>query len=134
MNRQSPVSLLIHVGRIIRGRMDTSLPLPYGQCEVLRFAAEADEPSMRDVATHFNIAAPSATAVVEHLVREGYVTRTGNKKDRRVVRLMLTTRGVTLSRRILKTRERVLKDVLSVLNKEDVSDLQRVLGKIVSSA
>jgi len=132
-NTQSPEALLMSVGRMIRGKMGKTLPLPFSQCEVLRFVAEKETPTMRDVATRFAISAPSATALVEFLVDKGLLKRhTG--KDRRQIKLSLTPKGRSAHAVIQKKREKVIARVLSVLPKKDIADLKRILISIINQS
>ena len=124
----------MEVGRIIRGRMEKALPLPFGQCETLRFVGEAKEPSMQELARHFKIAAPSATSLVNELVRGGYVARSGNTRDRREVRLSLTRKGKQTLVSVVERRKKVLGTLLVSLAVRDHRDLNRILNKILTDA
>ena len=125
------ISLLLQTGRLIRGKMEHALPLPFSQCEVLRLIAEQERPRMRDIAKHFKITAPSATSLVNELVRGGYIKRVSNHNDRRQVRLSLTHRGKKTLQGIVEKRLEVLQSVFLPLTKRDRNDLNTILEKIL---
>ena len=119
------------VGRLIKGRMQEALPLSYGQCEVLRFVSEQGSPTMRDIAAHFRVAAPSATSFINELVRHGHIKRVTDPRDRRIVCVALTKKGVAQLRTIEDRRAKVLENVLSSLSKRDREELNRILATII---
>jgi DNA-binding MarR family transcriptional regulator len=125
------VGLFFEAGRIIRRGLDRDkAPLSHTQMEATRFVYERRTPSMRDLAVHLHIAAPSATSVVQELVAAGYARRASDPKDRRQVRLAITDKGVSALERTTLRRKAVLKKVLSHLSPRDHQDLQRILLKI----
>ena len=121
------------VGILIKGRMQAMLPLPFSQCQTLSFIADKEKPSMQDVARHFKITAPSATFLVEELARSGLITRHANSKDRRKVEVMLTQKGKTVFKKIIKVREKVLHRMFQTLTESDRADLNRILKKITAT-
>ena len=105
--------------------------MPFSQCEMLAFISEERSPTMRDIATHFKITAPSATSLVEELERGGYITRIRDKSDRRAVRVAITLAGKRTASLIAKKRKEVLGGVISGLSENDKKDLNRILSHIV---
>jgi len=128
------VSLLLDVGRIIRTRMERELPLSFSQCETLRLLEQGKNTTMHAIAAHFKIAAPSATAIVNELVRAHLVARAENAKDRREVLLHLTRNGKKLLHSVETKRKKVVAGVLSILPERDKKQLDAILGKILSGA
>ena len=127
------LSLMLEMGRLMRSRMVGVMPLPSAQCETLWLISERERPSMRDIARHFKISAPSATSLASELARGGYLVRTSDAKDRRQVRLILTPKGRKTLRGVMERRKKVLESVLSVLSARDRADLARILSNIVSA-
>jgi DNA-binding MarR family transcriptional regulator len=125
------ISSLLSVGKIIRGRIERELPLAFSQCETLRFLEEGKSLTMRAIAAQCKIAAPSATAIVNELVRAGLVARGENTKDRREVLLHLTEEGKKMLRAVETNRKRIVSEVLSVLSEDDRKKLDAILGKII---
>lgn len=127
------LSLFAQLGRAIRVRMARVCPLPLAQCEILAFVAEHQSPTMRDIAKHFAITAPSATSLVEGLVREHMLTRTQDRQDRRAVRVTLTPKGKRTATTLAKRKLAVLGSLITKLNANERGDLERILRRITSN-
>lgn len=128
------ISLFLEAGRLIRSRMDRSMPLPFAQCELLRLVSEKDSPTMRDIARYFKIAAPSATSLVDELVRAGQLQRVRDAHDRRQVRVALTRKGREALKEVTARRKKVLAGIIAPLSIKDRGDFDRILSKILASA
>jgi DNA-binding MarR family transcriptional regulator len=122
------------VGLLIKSRMQSALPLPLAQCQALWFVAERKRPGMQDVAKYFKITAPSATFLIDELVRGGYLARRANTGDRRKVELALTPKGKKEFKTLLVKRKKVLDGVFKPLSAADRTDLDRILKKIIADA
>jgi len=128
------VGLFMEAGRLVRRRIETAhAPLSFTQCEALRHVAEGGEMTMHELAQALGIAAPSATALVSELVREQYLRRAGNPRDRRQVLLVPTMHGQRAVATTLKSRTRVLEQLLCGLSGRDHRDLQRIFTKMTDS-
>jgi len=120
------------LGRAIRARMSRICPLPFSQCELVGFVSEHDSPTMRDIARHFNITAPSATSLVEVLVREKMIVREQDARDRRTVRVRLTPAGKRTAALLSKRKAKVLGGIIRKLEPHERHDLERILRHITS--
>ena len=69
-------------------------------------------PTMRELSLTLQILTASATLVVDRLVTEGYLLRTRDPVDRRVVRVSLTPMAVTFVEAHLERRTAVIKKAL----------------------
>ncbi len=125
--------LFLQMGRALRARMELTMPLPFAQCEILAFVSSERSPTMHDIARHFNITAPSATSLVEGLVRSSYLKRVRDARDRRAVRVILTAVGKRAATAVAKSRKAVLQSVISGLSQSDRRDLERILNNIVAN-
>jgi DNA-binding MarR family transcriptional regulator len=100
------ISLMFNLGRSINkqyfeeNRKEGKLSIL--QVETLRYIREEKEVLMKDLAKHLFIAPPSATSLVDDLVKAKLLGRVGNKQDRRTTATYLTAKG-----------KRTLKDVLN---------------------
>lgn len=87
------------------------------------------------VAAHEKIAAPTASRIVEGLVRDGLLTRKVGSGDRRSVRLEVTDKGMAAIEIACAAREKALAEALDGLTEDEqralkavVPGLNRVLG------
>lgn len=130
----STVALFTEVGMLIKSRMQSALALPFSQYQTLWFVAERESPSMQDVAKYFKIQAPSATFLVDELVRAGELERKANPKDRRRVELRLTAQGKRTFKVIRAKRNKILSSIFGSLPESDRNELNRILEKIIKNA
>lgn len=127
-------SLFTEVGLRIKSRLQEAVAMPFSQCQTLWFVAQHKSPNMQDVARHFKIRAPSATFLVEELVRGGYVVRHANLKDRRKVELTLTAKGKRAFKTFETKRNAILSKLFGSLETQDRKELNRMLRKMIESS
>lgn len=101
--------------------------------EVLKFVAEAGDPTMKNLATHLGITAPSASALVESLVTKGLLSRIASPRDRRTVRISLTAKAARLLASIHKRKISIFTNLLKNLNPLEKKQLASLLAKCVRS-
>jgi DNA-binding MarR family transcriptional regulator len=127
------ISLVFTTGRLMRekneGRhkMDPNTVL---QMETLRYVEDKGVPAMKDVARYLSIAPPSATSLIEHLVKTGLLQRIDDEKDRRITRLSITPRGHAA---LIRSRAQVhehMKKILGRLDSNERSHLIHILEKL----
>src|ERR1700722_15203592 len=94
-NFQELTSLFFEMRQTIRANLPDGQadPNAWMRCETLRFIAERDHPTMRQIAKHLRVTAPSATSLVRKLFSLGWIERKASGSDKRVVHVSLTARG-----------------------------------------
>ena len=103
------------------------------QIQTLLFLHEHPSTQMRDIATCFSIEMPTATNLINKLVREDLVSRQQDKEDRRLVRIMLTGKGKKLLERVMKERNKKLSHLLSYLSSKDKDNLLRIISLLTDT-
>jgi len=101
--------------------------------EVLMYVMHRGEVTMKDIASLLHITPPSASSLVDILVKKKLVTRIESKTDRRTVHVVLNKEAHKLISSIHKKKIVVFKKMLSKLNKEDQCDLTRILNKCITN-
>ena len=89
--------------------------------------------TMGEVSTALSAPLSRATRTADWLVARGFVERTPDKEDRRIVRVSLTPNGLTLHRLIEETIRRRVMELLAVLSVGERDDLFRLIGKVVNT-
>lgn len=89
--------------------------------------------TMGDIADELNITLPSATSLVERLVKGGYVERVQDPQDKRVVKIVLTEKGKTILKKGLEDKIEKTRFMLSKLTEEERLTMLSLLEKILSS-
>lgn len=129
------VSQLFATGRIIqehtksRNKID---PFSHLQLETLRYVAEKDNPSMKEIASYLCVTSPSATSIINWLVKAGQLKRIYDAKDRRIVRLNITAEGKIVLGRCFKKILGRMQEVLKNLNEKEINDFIKILEKLSS--
>jgi DNA-binding MarR family transcriptional regulator len=98
--------------------------------EALSFVAAAERPTMKDLAKHFRIAAPSATSLVEHLVKAKQLARSPDARDHRQVRLVLTPRGRRDLEHCLVAKRAQWRSLLKKLSARERSQFASIFKKL----
>ena len=89
--------------------------------------------TMGDIANELNITLPSATSLIERLVKGEYVKRVHNPHDKRVVQIELTEKGKELLKKGLENKVEKMKFMLSKLTEEERNMILSLLEKILIS-
>lgn len=128
------ISLMFVMGRFMREKMHKTISKGnFGSMlhfETLRYIKDEGRPLMRDVARHFRITPPAATLLIDGLVKEKFLTRIVDAKDRRAVRIALTPRGKQMLARGIMNRVKELKKIFSSLSPGERTQLAAILRKI----
>jgi DNA-binding MarR family transcriptional regulator len=82
---------------------------------------------MKDIAEHFSIEMPTATSLLNKLARLHLVTRTIDKKDRRVVRVSLSKKGEQVLEEALRMKTQRIEQILAHLSDEQQKNLYTIL-------
>ena len=77
------------------------------------------------------VSAPTITGVIDRLVRSGYLMRTHDREDRRVVNVELTSKGKGLVKYILSEVNKMWRRRLIHLSTEERESFLRILKRIV---
>ena len=128
--------LMFEMGRLLKHQfsVDGYGPSSYVQLETLRFVAEKGEPDMREIAQYLRIAAPSATALADSLVKEGLLTRAEDPVDRRRVRLAVSAKGARLLRDTDERRAAAFARVVAPLSAGDRAEFARIIRVIITKS
>lgn len=92
----------------------------YGRCKVKTLAKER------------GISPPTATGLVDRLVKAGYVKRESDPEDRRVVMVSLTKKGEKIVQDFLSTVRARWKNILIHLTPKEQQQYLNILKKIVA--
>lgn len=99
------------------------------QLEALRFI-EAERPTMKKIAEYLHIKAPSATSLVNNLVKNSYVKREEDRSDRRVVLMKITNAGRTYLKDGYDRMTENTKQVLMKLKKNQIDNFIQIMEEI----
>lgn len=103
------------------------------QFHTLRYIAEKKSIIMKELAEHLHMTVSSATQLINRLYDLGFVTRTSDKEDRRLIRLNITEKGKKELAEIKKKKVQYMKNVFSKLSDADIKDLLRIQKALLVS-
>ncbi len=106
-----------------------------GECTLMQLGllwhiTNAGNPTMKDISAYLRVSPPSATGVIDSMVKAGLLDRTVDEGDRRSVRLRVTKRGSRVLTRGWKMMLSRMRKLLSTLSKEDQSRLAVILARL----
>lgn len=89
--------------------------------------------TMSELAEEMNTSLPSATSLVDRLVKSGWVERQPDPNDRRIIRLAITDAGRKVCMAMKAERMRAYKFLLDAMSEEDLASLHRIFSNLHAS-
>ena len=107
--------------------------LTLSQIVILEFLADHGSCKMNELAKVLNFTMSAGTATVDKMVRTKLVKRERSTKDRRVVRVMLLSKGVEMVGKIMELRRDSMNEMFASLTGEDKVEYLRILRKVADN-
>ena len=129
------ISLFFNTGRLIKEKSCNNEeidPISMLKIEAIRLI-EAEKPTMKRIAEYLHIKAPSATSIINGLVKMGYVKRTTDSNDRRVVQIIITNKGKSFFKDRLEQMNEKVKEVLLKLKQNQIDNFIQIMEEINSA-
>jgi DNA-binding MarR family transcriptional regulator len=134
MNKKESINELINLmfftSTLIKEKVKSrqrDLQLSFVNMSMLKFVDKNESPTMTQIADYFDISAPSATSMVETLIKSNYLRRIPDVDDRRVTRVSLTKVGKDEFEKILESVREKIGEALSNLDDEDLKRLSEIM-------
>ncbi len=86
--------------------------------------------SMTEIGRCLAIPKPHVTGIIDKLIEEGYVERQNDPKDRRVINIIVTDKGLENFEAIKQSSSEGLKEKLALLNEEELEELLGASKKV----
>lgn len=137
--RQEATIALLRTADVLRGRIEAALlphrisPEQYNVLRILRGAPSHSLPTL-EIASRMITRAPNITRLIDKLVEKKLVSRCDHDRDRRIVVVRLTTKGLDLVNGISTTVDDVDVKGLGDLSKAQVESLIELLNAVRSGA
>ena len=107
-----------------------SLDITLPQFMVMKYLSRNDNCRMSDLSDAMSVTMGNMTGMVDRLVREGYVKRSEDPEDRRIVRVVLTKKGKDAAARISEHRIKGIMHMFAVLSEGEIRTLFSIMEKI----
>lgn len=133
------ISLFFNTGRLIKEQscksINTGCPfMQTNQVSMLKLEAiqliENEEPTMKRIAEYLHVKAPSATSLINGLVKSGYIKRISDPNDRRTVKMKTTDKGKIFLKNGLIEMTQKMKEVLSKLKDDQIENFINIMKEI----
>jgi DNA-binding MarR family transcriptional regulator len=111
-------------GELLKGKITPA------QFIILDFLAKKGESKMTDVAHFIGVTTAAMTGIVDRLVRDNYAVRVFDPKDRRIVKVRLTAKGIELVKRTRQQKRQMTIRIFNKIPEAERQDYLRILGHI----
>ena len=85
---------------------------------------------LSEIAERLLVSGGNVTGIIDRLERDGYVHRVRDKRDRRVVKALLTEKGFEIYKAFYPRYKEIMHRINSALTVEERKQLQRLLKKL----
>jgi len=125
--------LLPKLLRGVKSDFLTSVHVTSSQMVILMAIHDRGRSNIGELARELNVSMPTVTGLSDRLVRGGYLKRSGDPDDRRVIILGLTNKGRKTINKILDTARNRWAEVLVELTYPERAAFLKMLKKVVAS-
>lgn len=107
--------------------MFRELDMNRSKASILFSLRNRDAISQKELADLLNVSAPSITSSIQKMEKEGYIIRTPDRQDQRVMRLSLTEKGRACIQSVVDVGERMEEIVFQGMTLEEKLLFRRLL-------
>ncbi|MDP2940016.1 MAG: MarR family transcriptional regulator [Candidatus Omnitrophota bacterium] len=129
MNEIMPTIIKEFARRQINELYKGKITLP--QFLILDFLQKQGEVKMTALANFMNVTTAAMTGIVDRLVRDHYVVRVFDPKDRRIIKIKPTAKGRELVKKVNQQRREMIIKIFGRLSQTDRQDYLRILLQIL---
>lgn len=104
--------------------------ITFQQILILEFLERSGQLKMSEIAGFMDVSTAAVTGIVERLVRERYVERVYDKKDRRVIRIQLTLKGGQIVTKASEQRRNMMIKLFQKVSVADRASYLRIIKQI----
>ena len=97
------------------------------QLVVLEMLTRDGESRMTDLAHSINVTTAAMTGIVDRLVRDGYVMRSSDAEDRRVIKVRPTAKGVRVAKSAIEYRKGIYQKMFGVVSQVEREEYLKIL-------
>src|SRR3989339_531807 len=109
-----------------------NLDITIGQCLVLQNLYQNDNCKMSDLSKALGVTLPNITGLIDRLEKEGLAKRNHDPKDRRIIRITLTTKGKKTIKKIKQKKQQHLSSILGKITNKERKTLMEIMEKIAA--
>ena len=118
----------------VRIRMWAEADLTTSQLRLMFRVREEPGATLSSLAAHLRVSPPTASGLVDRLVRQGFLRREDDPRDRRYVRHYLSERGLAVITELEREGRALMNEILGRLSDGELDDLIRSLELLNEAA
>ena len=99
----------------------------------MSFLNKKGSSNMTELAHYMDITTAGMTGIISRLVAGRYARRVSDPKDRRVIIVKLTSRGVALTRKVNDERRQIIIDVFGRISEKEREDYLNIISHVLES-
>jgi DNA-binding MarR family transcriptional regulator len=121
---------LLTMRRISKKTTDCEPKLTGPQFYILQLLYNGGKSTVSGLAEEMSVKPSAITAMIDRLLKQGYVTRERDELDRRVVFIQISDAGRQILEEVHQKRKKVLTKYLSHLDRDELQSLLSIYEKI----
>ncbi len=106
------------------------IELTISELHTIALIGRLDSPRMSELARRGRVTRGTITFMIDKLAKKGYVKKTRNEKDRRVVRVSLTRLGVKANQLHEEFHRRIVDSIMGLLTESEQQQAAMLVEKI----
>lgn len=122
--------LFSKIGRYMNRTLSQEEDLSPKQYFLLRTLLEKRKSTVSELANHLGLSTSATTIALNRLVKNGYIIRTRDDVDRRVVWVEISEKAIALTQKIIEMRKNVLIQLLAHLTPDEIEQLSKLVDKM----
>ncbi len=128
------IDLIFTIRRLMHGKNEDKkkCAVPFLHLIALRYISE-NSPSMKDFADFLAITPPSATSLIDTLIKVGLVERHEDENDRRSVKITISKAGEKYFKDGTDKMAIRMRESLEKLEDAEQKELARILAKLINN-
>ena len=128
------IDLIFTIRRLMHGKAEEKkkCAVPFLHLIALRYISE-EKPSMKDFAEFLSITPPSATSLIDTLIRSGLVERHEDEADRRSVKITISKAGEKYFKDGTDRMALKMRTGLEKLKSIEQEELTKILEKLIAN-
>ena len=130
---QNVIESMAQVQRPSMNNSWKELGLSHAQVSMLHLLYHHSGASVKQVAEYLGISKSAVSQLLEPLADKGYVSRRQDPHDRRVARLQLSAKGMSLLKKLAKYKFAGLRSALEALTEQELNSLRDIYKKMSES-
>jgi len=100
------------------------------QILIMEFLNKRGESKMTDIAQFMGVTTAAMTGIIDRLVKSGYVIRSHEPGDRRIVMIKPTAKGAGLAKKVHTQRKQMIMNIFGTISEKDRQDYLRIITQI----